>query len=135
MDKDQLYQQLIDFFPQHPDLMMHLTAGARWQYQIFEGPLDVEKIKLEYFLVKKDDGTIEMMKGSSPEKPDLILYFTEAAILRLVKGNPSAHDYFIQYHEIMDNSTPEVDLDNKVNKSKIRLFKMGYKKWQSEFKF
>ncbi|MFX0102978.1 MAG: hypothetical protein ACFFCS_25650 [Candidatus Hodarchaeota archaeon] len=135
MEVKDLYKELMAYFSQHPNLMMHLNAGAIWQYQIFEGPLDDEKLKLEYFLVKKDDDVIEMERGNSPEKPDLILYFTEEAILRLVKDNPDAHEYFIRYYEIMDNSTPEVDLDNKVNKSKIQLFKVGYKKWQSEFKF
>lgn len=135
MDSDQLYQKLFDFFPQHPDLMMHLNVGARWQYQIFDGPLDDENIKLEYFLVKENNDIIEMERGKSPEKPDLILYFTEMAILRLVEDDPDAHEYFTKYHVIMDNSTPEIDLDNKINKSKIQLFKRGYKKWQSEFKF
>ena len=135
MDSDQLYQKLFDFFPRHPDLMIHLNAGARWQYQVFEGPLDDENIKLEYSLVKENDGKIQMKRGKSPEKPDLILYFTEMAILRLIDGDPGAHEYFTRYHGIMDAPAAEIDLDNKVNKSKIQLFKLGYKKWQAEFKF
>jgi len=65
----------------------------------------------------------------------LILYFTEKAILDLIKGNPSADEYYSRYLEVMNNPKPGIEVDNKVNKPRLKLWQMGYKKWQSDFKF
>jgi len=35
----------------------------------------------------------------------------------------------------MSNPKPGIELDNKVNKTILKLWQMGYKKWQSDFKF
>jgi len=35
----------------------------------------------------------------------------------------------------MSNPKPGIELDNKVNKPRLKLWQMGYKKWQSDFKF
>jgi hypothetical protein len=69
------------------------------------------------------------------EKPDLILYFTEKAILKLIQNNPSADEYFIRYRELMNNPSPGVEVDNKVNKSRLKLLKLGYREWQKDFGF
>ncbi|MCK4370559.1 MAG: hypothetical protein KAW03_05790, partial [Candidatus Lokiarchaeota archaeon] len=88
-----------------------------------------------YFLYKKDENLLEMTKINPGIKPDLILYFTEKAILDLTKENPSANEYYSRYRELMSNPKPGIELDNKVNKPRLKLWQMGYKKWQSDFKF
>jgi hypothetical protein len=68
-------------------------------------------------------------------KPDLILYFTEKAILNMIEGTSSAEEYYERYHNIMDHPQPGIELDSKVNKPKLKLWQIGYKNWQKDFKF
>ena len=135
MNSEELYAELRKFFPNTLDLMRHLSVNTCWEYQIMENSTDNDTIKLHYFLCKKDDNSLEMTKEKLDLKPDLILYFTEKAILKLIEGNPTADEYYTRYREIMDNPQPEIELDNKVNKPRLKLWQLGYKKWQKDFKF
>ena len=135
MNSEELYAELRKFFPNTLDLMRHLSVNTCWEYQIMENSTDNDTIKLHYFLYKKDDNSLEMTKEKLDLKPDLILYFTEKAILKLIEGNPTADEYYTRYREIMDNPQPEIELDNKVNKPRLKLWQLGYKKWQKDFKF
>ena len=76
-----------------------------------------------------------MTKESPSVKPDLILYFTENAILNMIEGNPTVEEYYNRYHKVMDNPQPTIEVDNKVNKPRLKLWQIGYKKWQKDFKF
>ena len=129
-----LLDRLQQFFPSTPDLMRHLSPGACWQYSIHENALD-DPPELEYFLRKNDESSIEMITNPPVDKPDLILYFTERAILQLVDGNPAAEEFYARYKQLMDRPGPGMELDSKVNRSKMQLFKMGYKQWQDTFRF
>jgi hypothetical protein len=94
-----------------------------------------DNIKLKYYLVKKDEKTLEMTKENPNLKPDLILYFTEKAILNFIQENPSADEYFSRYHKVMDDPQPGIEVDNQINKPRLKLWKIGYKKWQKDFNF
>ncbi len=135
MDASQLLDRLKQYFPAIPDLMRHISPGALWHYLIYASSLDEPKPMLEYFLRKRADGSIDMFQEPPAEKPDIILFFTEKAITRLVDGSPTADEYFARYKQVMDHPEPGVELDNKVNKSKIVLFKAGYQAWQRDFRF
>ena len=135
MDAEELYKKLKTYFPNNLDLMRHLHVNACWEYYITENSTDEEVSKLNYFLYKKKENLLEISKENPGIKPDLILYFTEKAILKLIDGNPSANEYFLRYREIMYNPRAGIQLDNKVNKPRLKLWQMGYKKWQSDFKF
>lgn len=137
MDPDDLYKELEKFFPNQLDLMRHLHVNACWEYFITENSIEEnnEDIKLHYFLYKKDESSLKMTKENPGIKPDLLLYFTEKAILNLIQGNPSAEEYYTRYHEVMDNPKPGIDLDNKVNKPRLKLWRIGYKNWQKDFNF
>ncbi|MFX1239264.1 MAG: hypothetical protein ACFE8P_16310 [Promethearchaeota archaeon] len=115
--------------------MRHLNIDACWEYFITENSIHEKNFKLHYFLYKKKDETLKITKIKPDLKPDLILYFTEKAILNLIKGNPDANEYYSRYRKMMHNPKPGIELDNKVNKPRLMLWKMGYKKWQSDFKF
>ena len=135
MEPDKLYTKLKGFFPKQLDLMRHLHVSACWEYYITENSINDTNFKLHYFLFKKNENTLEMTKEVPDIKPDLILYFTEKAILNLIEGNASAEEYYARYHKVMNNPKPGIELDNKVNKPRLKLWQMGYKKWQSDFKF
>ena len=135
MDTEELYEKLKTFFPINLDLMRYLNVNACWEYYITEDSTDDEDFKLHYFLYKKKENNLEMTKDNPDIKPDLILYFTEKAILDLIKGNPSADEYYSRYREVMSNPKPGIEVDNKVNKPRLKLWQMGYRKWQSDFKF
>jgi hypothetical protein len=135
MEAIQLLDRLKQFFPANPDLMRHISPGAYWHYLVYASSLDEPEPVLEYYLQKCADGKIELCQDPPTEKPDLLLYFTEKAITRLVDGSPTADEYYARYKEVMDHPEPGVELDNKVNKSKISLFKAGYQAWQRDFKF
>ncbi len=135
MDTEELYEKLKTFFPINLDLMRYLNVNACWEYYITEDSTDDEDFKLHYFLYKKKENNLEMTKDNPDIKPDLILYFTEKAILDLIKGNPSADEYYSRYREVMSNPKPGFEVDNKVNKPRLKLWQMGYRKWQSDFKF
>ena len=135
MDSEELYAELKKYFPNNLDLMRHLHINACWEYIITENSTNEEKAKLHYFLYKKDENSLEMTKEDPKIKPDLILYFTEKAILNFIQGNPSADDYYARYREVMDNPQPGIEVDSLVNKPRLKLWRIGYKKWQKDFKF
>ncbi|NMC08666.1 MAG: hypothetical protein GYA24_25880 [Candidatus Lokiarchaeota archaeon] len=135
MDAPALLARLREFFPSTPDLMRHISPGSCWHYIVYASSLDDQAPVLEFYLRKRDDGSIDMFTNPPAEKPDLLLYFTEQALLRLVDGNPPADEYYARYKQVMDHPEPGVELDNKVNKSKLVLFKAGYQAWQKDFKF
>jgi len=135
MEPDILYTKLEEFFPNQLDLMRHLHINACWEYSITEQSTDDANIKLNFFLFKKNEKSLEMTKTKPNIKPDLILYFTEKAILSMIEGTSSAEEYYERYHNIMDNPLPEIELDSKVNKPRLKLWQIGYKNWQKDFKF
>jgi hypothetical protein len=135
MNTEELFKKLKSFFPNNVDLMRHLDIQACWEYLITENSTNEENFKLHYFLFKKNKNQLKMTRGNPGIKPDLILYFTEKAILELIKGEPSADEYYSRYREVMSNPKPGTEVDNKVNKPRLKLWQMGYRKWQSDFKF
>jgi hypothetical protein len=135
MESKELYAELESFFPRNLDLMRHLHVGACWEYIITENSTSEETPKLHYYLFKKDDNSLEMTQKYPDIKPDLILYFTEKAILNFIEGNPSADEYFSRYGKVMGNPQPGIEIDNQVNKPRLKLWKLGYKDWQKDFKF
>ena len=134
MDAEELFKKLKTYFSKNLDLMRYLNIHACWEYFIAENTTNEENFKLHYFLYKEQEKKLEMTRDNPNLKPDLILYFTEKAILELIKGNPSADEYYSRYREIMNNPKPQIEVDNKVNKPRLKLWQMGYKKWQSDFK-
>ena len=103
MEKEILYKHLKEYFPNNLDLMRHLDTNACWEYIITEKTTKDEFSILHYFLFKKYNGNLEMTEKKPDIKPDLILYFTEKAILELIEGNPSADEYYKRYRKIMNN--------------------------------
>jgi hypothetical protein len=135
MESKELYKTVKFYFSNNLDLMRHLNINACWKYLIAENSTNDENFKLRYFLYKEGDKKLKITRNNPNIKPDLILYFTERAILNLIEGSPSAEEYYSRYREIMNNPKPGIEVDNKVNKPRLKLWQMGYKKWQSEFKF
>ncbi len=135
MEPDKLYTKLKEFFPNQLDLMRHLHVNACWEYIITEQSTADANIKLNFFLLKMNEKSLEMTKQVPDIKPDLILYFTEKAILNMIEGVSSAEEYYERYHSIMDHPQSEIEVDNKVNKPRLKLWQIGYKKWQKDFKF
>ncbi|MFX0017954.1 MAG: hypothetical protein ACFFAK_00305 [Promethearchaeota archaeon] len=135
MNSEELYNELNKYFSNNLDIMRHLKVNACWEYFITENSLDDENSKLHYYLIKKDEDTLELTKNNPKIKPDLILYFTERAILNLIKESPNAEEYYHRYRKVMDNPRPELQVDNKINKPRLKLWQIGYKKWQEDFKF
>ena len=135
MEPDKLYTKLKEFFPNQLDLMRHLHVNACWEYSITEQSTDDANIKLNFFLFKKNEKALEMTKTKPEIKPDLILYFTEKAILNMIEGTSDAEEYYERYHKIMDHPQSGIELDSKVNKPRLKLWQIGYKNWQKDFKF
>ena len=135
MEPDKLYTKLKGFFPNQLDLMRHLHVKACWEYVITEQSTDEANIKLNFFLFKKNEISLEMTKTKPDIKPDLILYFTEKAILNMIEGTSNAEEYYKRYHNIMNHPLPGIELDSKVNKPRLKLWQIGYKNWQKDFKF
>ena len=135
MEPDKLYTKLKEFFPNQLDLMRHLHVNACWEYSITEQSTDDANIKLNFFLFKKNEKSLEMTKTKPEIKPDLILYFTEKAILNMIEGVSSAEEYYARYHKVMDHPQSGIELDSKVNKPRLKLWQIGYKNWQKDFKF
>ena len=115
--------------------MRHLHVNACWEYFITENSTDDTTFKLHYYLFKQNENTLEMTKQVPDIKPDLILYFTEKAILNLIEGTSNADEYYARYHKMMNNPQLGSEVDNKVNKPRLKLWQIGYKKWQKDFKF
>jgi hypothetical protein len=135
MDPEELYTVLKSYFPNNLDLMRHLKINACWEYFVSDNSTIEENAKLHYYLFKKDENTLEMTKETPSIKPDLILYFTEKAILSLIDENPNAEEYYNRYRKVMNNPQPEIQVDNKINKPRLKLWQIGYKNWQKDFKF
>lgn len=135
MDAKELYEKLKVYFSKNSDLMRHLKINACWEYIITEKSTYEEPVKLNYYLFKRDEKTLEIRKENPSLKPDLILYFTEKAILSLIQNSPSADEYYALYHETMKNPRPGIEVDNKINKSSLKLLKLGYRDYQKDFKF
>ncbi len=135
METEELYQKLKSYFPNTLDLMRYLKINACWEYFITEHSTNEENAKLNYFLYKKDENHLKMTRENPGIKPDLILFFTEKAILKLIHGNPNADEYYAQYRKIMYNPNSAQQVDNKINKPRLKLLKLGYQKWQKDFKF
>ncbi len=134
---NELYSYLQNYFPNNPELMTSLKPGATWEYIIRAPSLDDDESKtiLTFHLVKKTDNLLEMVQGNAITKPDLILYFTEKAILNLIADSPPADEYYEEYRNIMNNPTNEIDLDYKINKPRLKLWRMGYRTWSKLFNF
>jgi len=76
-----------------------------------------------------------MIKNKPDIKPDLILYFTKKAILTIIEGVSSAEEYYKRYHKVMTHPQSGIEVDSKVNKPRLKLWQIGYKQWQKDFKF
>ncbi|MBY8988843.1 MAG: hypothetical protein KGD61_10345 [Candidatus Lokiarchaeota archaeon] len=135
MEPEKLYTKLKEFFSNQLDLMRHLHVNACWEYSITEQFTDDANIKLKFFLFKKNEKSLEMTKTKPAFKPDLILYFTEKAILNMIEGSSSAEEYYERYHTIMNNPQSGIEVDSKINKPRLKLWQIGYKQWQKDFKF
>ena len=94
-----------------------------------------EDIKLTFFLLKRNEKLLEMSEIKPEIKPDLILFFTEKAILNMIEGNPNAEEYYKRYRSVMEHPQSGIEVDNKVNKPRLKLWQIGYKEWQKDFKF
>jgi len=135
MEPRELYSKLLGFYPKHLDLMRHLQINACWEYVITEHSTDDSHIKLNFYLFKKNEKALEMTKNKPEIKPDLILYFTEKAILNMIEGTSSAEEYYERYHKILGQPQSGIEVDSKVNKPRLKLWQIGYKQWQKDFKF
>jgi len=135
METEELYIKLKGFFPKQLDLMRHLHINACWEYSITEHSTEDANIKLNFYLFKKDENLLEMTKSKPEIKPDLILYFTEKAILNMIEGVSSAEEYYERYHKIMDHPQSGIEVDSKINKPRLKLWQIGYKQWQKDFNF
>ncbi len=62
MEPDKLYTKLKGFFPNQLDLMRYLHVKACWEYVITEQSTDEANIKLNFFLFKKNEISLEMTK-------------------------------------------------------------------------
>ncbi len=131
---EELLEKAKDFYPKHPDLMKHLEIGALWEYHVRPFTLDSND-KLVFHLTKLSEKEIRFEQGPAPEKPDLILYFTENAMVKLVDESKDADTYYENYREILKNPDVGVELDYKINKPRLKLFRMGYKEWADAYKF
>ncbi len=135
MNATALFSKIRPFFSQTVDLMRHLKSDACWEYFVTNQSVTEENAIVRFFLRKIDDNSLELSKEPPLEKPDLILYFTKDAILKLIEGNPSVEEYYTRYREIMKNPKVGIELDSKVNKPRFKLLKLGYRMWQKDFKF
>jgi hypothetical protein len=135
MNSEELYSKFQLYFPNHLDLMRHLHVNACWEYNITQYSTKDMNIKLKFFLIKITKETLGISKIKPDINPDLILYFTEIAILSMIEGNPSAEEYYKRYRSVMEHPQPGIEVDNKINKPRLKLWQIGYKQWQKDFKF
>ena len=135
MNSEELYSKFQLFFPNQIDLMRHLHVNACWEYIITQYSTKDMDIKLNFFLFKISNESLGISKIKPDITPDLILYFTEKAILSMIEGNPSAEEYYKRYRSVMEHPQPGIEVDNKINKPRLKLWQIGYKQWQKDFKF
>ncbi len=131
----ELYELLQDYLPHNADLMKYLHEDACWEYWITRDSVKEEQVLLQFFLIKTSENSLRIQKESPKMSPDLVLYFTEQAILDLTRGHPSAAEYYSRYRSLMRNPQPGRELDNKINKSRIQLWRLGYREWQWTYNF
>lgn len=134
MNPQDLISTLKSYFLNNCDLMRHLHVNSCWEYLIYEKSLKDDKVKLNYFLYKKDANILELSQENPGITPDLILYFTEESILELIRDNPLPETYYERYRKLMQDRSYD-KVDSKINKSRFNLFRLGYQKWQKDFKF
>ena len=134
MDSKELFLVLKNYFLNTPDLMRHLHVNACWEYFVYKNSLKEKQVKLHYFLCKKDDQNLEITHNDPEILPDLILYFTENSILELIQDNPISEIYYERYHKLMQDKSHD-KVDSKISKSRFSLLRLGYQKWQKDFKF
>ena len=134
MDPKELFSKLKGYYLNNLDLMRHLHDNACWEYIVYHDTLNDKEAKLNFYLYKKDNNTLEITQENLNFIPDLILYFTEDSILQLIQDNPVSELYFERYRKMM-NSKPNNKIDSKINKSRFNLLRLGYQKWQKDFKF
>jgi hypothetical protein len=134
MNPKDLLTTLKNYYLNNPDLMRHLHVNACWEYIIYQNSLEENEIKLHYFLYKKDDKNLELTQKNPKLIPDLMLYFTEGSILQLIQDNPISELYYERYHKMMKYGSNH-KVDSKINKSRFTLLRLGYQKWQKDFKF
>lgn len=130
----ELLKKIKDYYPHHPDLMKDLSVGAIWEYRI-RGPTLEGYERIVFHLKKLAEGRLELGVGPAPETSDLILYFTEEAIMELITSSPDAVTYYTNYSKIMKEGSGTRDLDYKVNKSIISLWRVGYREWAKRYSF
>jgi hypothetical protein len=135
METEHLYTILKNYFTNNPDLMRHLKINACWEYIITEHSINEENPKLHYYLLKKNEKVLVMTKENPGLAPDLTLFFTEDAVLNLIDGNPNTDEFYARFRKAMYNSQSGLQVDNKINKPRLKLLKLGYQKWQKDFKF
>ena len=123
-----------EYFDANFDLMRHLDINACWEYIVTENSLN-EQVKYHFFLIKKAESRVLFTTMDPELKPDLILYFTEKAILTLIEGEPTTEEYYKRYRYLMNNPQLGIELDSKINKPRFTLLKIGYRHWQRDFKF
>jgi hypothetical protein len=135
MNPNELFNKLANYLITHPDLMRHLDIGACWEYIITEKSTHEENQIVHFYLVKNEIDTLGLELQNPEVVPDLILYFTEKAILNLIDNNPNTDEYYLRYRKIMKNPQKDIEVDNKINKPRLKLLKMGYRNWQKDFQF
>ena len=70
MNELELYEKLRDFFPSRPKLMIHLSPGALWKYEVNGGTLDDPQPALTFWLEKVSDDEILMHELDPGKRPD-----------------------------------------------------------------
>ncbi len=131
---EELVEKAKSFYPKHPALMKHLDIGALWEYRIRPFTLDSSD-KVVFHLIKLSENEIKFDEGPAKEKPDLILYFTENAMTKLIEESNDVDTYYEKYREILKNPIVGVELDYKINKNRLKMFRIGYKEWANTYKF
>nr|MDO8081752.1 hypothetical protein [Candidatus Freyarchaeota archaeon] len=131
---EELMERAKGFYPKHPDLMKHLETGALWEYRIRPFTLDSSD-KVVFNLRKLSENEVRFEEGPAKEKPDLILYFTENAMIKLIEESNNVDTYYENYREILKSPSVGIELDYKLNKPRLKLVRMGYQEWANTYKF
>jgi hypothetical protein len=130
----ELLKMVRNYYPRRLDLMKDLSVGAMWEYHVRSPTLD-DNEKIVFHLKKVGENRLELGVGPASEAPDLILYFTDEAIVELISRSPDADTYYANYSKILREGSGSRDLDYKVNKSRLALWKVGYRNWAKRYNF
>jgi len=103
--------------------MEHLKDGATWEYHVGD----------YVFHLRKEQGAPRFYEGPASD-PDLTLYFTPEAVEVLSQAK-DADTYYRMYRELMKSPQGAARVDYKLNKSMVKLAKMGYVKWARRYGF